>query len=154
MIKVSQLDSSSIETTLYYVRLQTHNAIALFNSGELTQIAVDELSQIAHHQGITIDQWVISLDGVHMLVRVSERTPDGHATSNRPRLLTSFVARFKAATAKRINMVRNQPGLPVWQRNYREQLIQDEMTLARLKKDISNLEGTVASNLKRHPHRS
>ncbi|MEM6451940.1 MAG: transposase [Cyanobacteria bacterium P01_D01_bin.105] len=143
-----------METTLYYVRLQTHNGIALFSLEDLTQIAVDELSQIAHHQGITIDQWVIFPDGVHILVRVSERTVDGHATSSKPRLLTSFVARFKAATAKRINMVRNQPGLSVWQRSYREQLIQDEVTLARLKKRISSAEGTVASNLKRHPYRT
>ncbi|MFK8184038.1 MAG: hypothetical protein AB8B99_11740 [Phormidesmis sp.] len=151
------------------MRLQTHNGIALFDSAAdglienglkaeiqptnalpaiasaLTQIAADELSLISQYQNIDVDQWVIFPDGLHALIHVKHQNPDGHATSSKPRLLTSFVARFKAATAKRINLIRNQPGSPVWQRSYKEQLVQDELTLSRLRKRIIHAEDVVAS---------
>lgn len=43
---------------------------------------------------------------------------------------------FKAATAKRINNLRNTPGGPVWQRNYYERVIRDERELERARKYI------------------
>ncbi|MEM9266406.1 MAG: hypothetical protein AAGA46_12845, partial [Cyanobacteria bacterium P01_F01_bin.13] len=45
----------------------------------------------------------------------------------------SFVAAFKAAAAKRINLVRGVPGAPVWQRGYQEQRINDPQTLTRIR---------------------
>jgi hypothetical protein len=44
--------------------------------------------------------------------------------------LGSFVAGFKAATTKRINVARGLPGTPVWQRNYYEHVIRDEEAMA------------------------
>lgn len=147
------------------MRLQTHNGIALFDSAEtqptrhrlskpsetspsiasaLTQIATEELSLTAHSQIITVNQWIIFPDGLHALISLPNSAHDGHASSSKPRLLTSFVARFKAATAKRINLVRNQPGAPVWQRSYKEQLVQDEITLARLQKQINGAKNAIA----------
>jgi len=169
LIKASKHQSSSIETALYSVRLHTHNGVTLFESAvtpsvgqslhdtqpdslqpslaaALTTIAVDELSLSAHYQSITVDQWAIFPDGFHMLVRLKDSSLDSHTTSSKPRLLTSFVARLKAATAKRINLLRNKPGAPVWQRSYKEQLIEDEITLARSKERMSSAEGIVASS--------
>ena len=40
---------------------------------------------------------------------------------------------FKAAAAKRINLVRGEPGAPVWQRGYQEQRIDDPKTLERIR---------------------
>jgi putative transposase len=37
------------------------------------------------------------------------------------------VAGFKSASTKQINVARNAPGTPVWQRNYYEHIIRDEM---------------------------
>ena len=51
----------------------------------------------------------------------------------KPRALSSFVAGFKAAAAKRINLVRGIPGAPVWQRGYQEQQINDRKTLERIR---------------------
>jgi REP element-mobilizing transposase RayT len=39
---------------------------------------------------------------------------------------------FKTISAKRINLLRGAPGLPVWQRDFYERVIRDEDELARI----------------------
>lgn len=148
------------------MRLQTYSGLILFASERqpindkcqegrqselpsvaftLAQIAAEELSITAHHQSISVEQWVIFPDSLHALISLRDQNADSHTGSSKPRLLSSFIARFKAATAKRINLVRNQPGAPVWQRSYKEQLIQDEITLSRLRKQVICAANVVAS---------
>lgn len=43
----------------------------------------------------------------------------------------SFVAGFKMAVTKRVNLLRGTPGGPVWQRNYYERIIRDDDEAAR-----------------------
>jgi len=39
----------------------------------------------------------------------------------------AILAQFKSITAKRFNILRATPGIPVWQRNYFEHIIRDEI---------------------------
>jgi REP element-mobilizing transposase RayT len=39
----------------------------------------------------------------------------------------AMMAQFKSITSKRINALRGTPGIPVWQRNYFEHIIRDEI---------------------------
>ena len=57
----------------------------------------------------------------------------GSAPYRPPRSLGSFVAGFKSACTKRINVARGSPGVPVWQRNYYERVLrnEDELNAAR-----------------------
>ncbi len=48
----------------------------------------------------------------------------------------SILAGFKSATTKRINQYRNNPGCPVWQRNYYERVIRNDRELARAREYI------------------
>ena len=148
------------------MRLQTSDSVLLFDAVEAspytvaqaterlpglssthTQIAVEELLTAARQQSIDIEQWIIFSNGLHAIVSVSSPHVEGHQASHRkPRLLTSFIARFKAATAKRINMMRNLPGAPVWERGYKEQRIRDDATLSLLREKISSAHGAVASS--------
>ena len=157
MIKISKRNGSSLQTTLYYVRLKTHDSAQLFEPKEnvalpaadrhtsLAKIVADELLQTStHHRGITLDQWVLEPNSLHALISVEEDRPNPDAKS-KPRSLTSFVAALKAATAKRINLMRNQPGCSVWQRSYNEQRVEDEMMLARLRKKLNESEHVVIS---------
>lgn len=48
----------------------------------------------------------------------------------------SFVGGFKPSVTKRINEIRNMPGIPVWQRNYYEHVIRDENDLNRIREYI------------------
>ncbi len=106
-------------------------------SSVFSKIVADELLIAASGRGITLDQWLIVPDALHALIFVQEDRPDFDITSGKPRLLNAFVAGFKAATAKRINLVRNQLGSPVWQRSYQEQQVEDDFMLARLRKRMN-----------------
>jgi len=43
-----------------------------------------------------------------------------------PRSLSTFIAGFKASVTKRINIIRQAPGIPIWQRNYHERIVREE----------------------------
>ncbi|WP_297761855.1 transposase [Thermosynechococcus sp.] len=51
-------------------------------------------------------------------------------------LLPKIIGRFKMASAKGINKIRNTPGIPVWQRNYYEHIIRTEDALQRIRQYI------------------
>ena len=50
----------------------------------------------------------------------------------------AIVGSFKSACAKRINELRNTPGLAVWQRNYHERVIRNDSELHALRDYIYN----------------
>ena len=77
-----------------------------------------------------------------------QRTPDdittqrnstiekfGNPTSNS---IPTIVRLIKSSTTKQINIIRNKPCLPVWQRNYYERIIRDDNGLDRVRKYIAN----------------
>jgi REP element-mobilizing transposase RayT len=193
LIKKSKLNNPPVKAALYYVQLKTHNdsclfelpTIAVSNAApndvsndvpgrasslkpspvvSIVQIAVDELLLAAEHSGITLEQWVVLPNALHVLIALQDYRHDGlgersrsafqrnrkafqgDRSTTKPRILTAFVARFKAATAKRINLLRNQPGSLVWQRSYSEQLIEDNLMLSRLQHNIRNLKEIVISS--------
>lgn len=52
--------------------------------------------------------------------------------------LSEIVRQFKTFSAKRINQRRNNPGCPVWQRNYYERVIRNDDELTRAREYIFN----------------
>ena len=48
----------------------------------------------------------------------------------------AIIRGFKAAVTKRANELRKTPGLPLWQRNYYEHIIRDQMELDRIREYI------------------
>ncbi|MHB8194115.1 MAG: transposase [Bellilinea sp.] len=67
-----------------------------------------------------------------MLLYTARRAPTGdiptHEQFGKPVAgsIPTIVRGFKSAATKRINIFRNTPGVPVWQRNYYEHIIRDE----------------------------
>jgi putative transposase len=49
-----------------------------------------------------------------------------------------MVRGFKSATTKQIYIIRNNPGCPVWQRNYYERVIRNDAELERAREYIVN----------------
>ncbi len=78
--------------------------------------------------------------GAHGRAPLRRDTPSGDAGSlHRPgRSLGSFIAGFKSAVTKRINLARGTPGEPVWQRNYYEHIVRDEDDLLRIRQYIQD----------------
>ncbi|MBX2865741.1 MAG: hypothetical protein KTR27_19490 [Leptolyngbyaceae cyanobacterium MAG.088] len=153
MASTFPLGLSQSSATFYHIHLLTHQEECLFGDvlGEQTQlnyagqIAADEWQQIAttHQRDITLDHWTVVPNGMRALIVIVNN--DGPMSSGytrqsttKPRALSSFVAGFKAAAAKRINLVRGVPGAPVWQRGYQEQRIDDPQTLARIRQLLTN----------------
>lgn len=124
------------KAALYYIRLDTQNS-ALFDKESaatmpFAQIAIDELQAAADRKGIRIEKWAVCPKAMHVLVYINENRNEQDHRTGKPRALTSFVAGVKAATAKRINLVRNKPGHPVWKRSYKEQRVENDRVLSQL----------------------
>ena len=148
--------SNTIEVGAYLITLHTHQKECIFGAiddgvmqlNEIGEIAAEEWGNLARKRPeIELDQWTVMPNHILAIVRVKVKANMPGSTSliklkhrhqGKPRSLSSLVAGFKAAAAKRINLVRNQPGLPVWERSYQERLIQDDITLKRLRIKILN----------------
>ncbi|MBW6513041.1 MAG: transposase [Desulfuromonadaceae bacterium] len=52
--------------------------------------------------------------------------------------LSEIVRGFKTFSARRINQLRDTPGVPVWQRNYYERIIRDERELEAIRQYIND----------------
>lgn len=138
--------------TAYGVTLHTHQHTSLFGLtaegtvqlNRLGQLVAEEWVSISRsHREIQLDAWIVLPDCVQGILWLpssqSNLGSDAFSispASPKPRQLSAFVAGFKAAAAKRINLVRNQPGLAVWQCNYVETLLPDAASLMRLQQAI------------------
>jgi REP element-mobilizing transposase RayT len=107
----------------------------------------------AHRPEIELDAFVVMPNHVHGIVIITDTVgaqrvappqrvalpgaehvpplPGIRENENRPFYrapgsLGSFVAGFKMAVAKRVNLSRGTPGARVWQRNYYERIIRDD----------------------------
>ncbi len=61
----------------------------------------------------------------------------GAPLRRQPGSIGSIVAGFKSAATKRINALRDNPGAPVWQRNYYEHVIRGERDLDAIRQYIA-----------------
>ena len=64
--------------------------------------------------------------------------PGTSRQQRRQMALSKIIGRFKMLTAKRINEIRQLPGVPVWQRNYYEHVIRDEADYAQIAEYIAD----------------
>ena len=54
----------------------------------------------------------------------------------KPQSVGSIVGSFKSAVTNRINKLRGEPGIPLWQRNYYEHIIRNDCELNRIRQYI------------------
>lgn len=87
------------------------------------------------HGIVVIDNADASVGDAGASLRATGRSP--LHPGPRPRSLGAFVGGFKSATTTRINEIRQNPGSPVWQRNYYERVIRHERELQRMRDYIA-----------------
>ena len=116
---------------------------------------------VIHFSGVAIDQCVIMPNHFHGIVTtvgagfprpcppVPPTNRDGMANRGGPTnqggetpplrrvALGQIVGYFKYQSTKRINQIRNNPGAPVWQRNYHERVIRDQRELDGIRRYIA-----------------
>jgi len=123
----------------------------LNDMGQVVQECWNDLPN--HYANIELDQFVVMPNHVHGIIIIMDisnvgaihESPLPHKLSKqrdpsqqhesplqmdiikrRQMLLSKIIGRFKMNSAKRINVLRNSPGTPVWQRNYYEHIIRGE----------------------------
>jgi hypothetical protein len=133
------------EPAFYLIKLATYEDQPLFGTmvegrlelNSIGQVAADEWRRSAQvHHGLCLDAWEMlphQIQGILMIRESAVNSSYGAGLSRKPRLLSSFIAGYKAAAAKRINLLRNHPGAPVWQRSYQERLLPDDIVLQRVR---------------------
>lgn len=137
------------EAAAYFIKIDTYNGERLFGTvsngqqrlSEIGAVAADEWMQLGHRcSGIELDSWRLLPNGLEGIIRLQHpltfrerETPYGH----KPRLLSTCITRYKAAAATRINLIRNYPGGPVWQRSYQERRLSDSTRLHHLRRTLS-----------------
>ena len=141
----------------YFVTLSTQNRDYLF--GEIVDgvMQLNSLGEIVKAEWINtgemrprilIDTFVIMPNHVHGILIIDDcrgtlqRAPTeraltverfGNPTSDS---IPTIVRLYKSATTKRINLLRETPGIAVWQRNYYEHIIRNEVELSHIREYI------------------
>jgi len=124
----------------------------LSNIGKIVQ--AEWLRTPAIRSNVELDEFVVMPDHFHgIIVLNAERNGEHGQDSNSggelqfaptrtpfrspSKTIGAIIRGFKAAATKRANELHKTPGLPLWQRNYYEHIIGDEMELARIREYIS-----------------
>jgi len=148
------------QSGVYYVTVCTRERQCLFGAvmdgqmqlnaaGQILQSVWESLPQF--YEGVESDAFVVMPNHVHGIIiiraavgaihesplRSASSTPS-RILDRRRMLLSKIIGRFKMVSAKQINVQRDTPGVPVWQRNYYEHVIRDEETLRRIRQYIAD----------------
>lgn len=143
----------------YFITVCTRNKECLFGEVINGEVILNEYGQCVeftwkdlpnHNPNILLDAFIIMPNHVHGIVIIvgagSEPAqgtglePSG-GSGTRPYKkpsLFEIVRQFKTFSARRINQLRNTPGVPVWQRNYYEHIIRSEYALNKIREYIIN----------------
>jgi REP element-mobilizing transposase RayT len=140
----------------YFVTICTYRRECLFGEFVEGKIALNEMGKIVEKEWmisrtirreIELDALVIMPNHVHGIIAIcdqnsveaTDRSPlPARRRTLPPKSLGSFVAGFKSSVAKQINQLRSTPGQPVWQRNYYEHVIRNEIDLQEIREYIQN----------------
>jgi len=145
---------------LYYVTMVTKHRECLFgyvkngemienDFGTVVRECWDEIPN--HFDCASTDAFIVMPNHMHGIIVIHD-VGARHAVPLRTRIiqrtrsfgplqtgsLHTVVGSFKSAVTKQINELRNTPGQSVWQRNYYEHVIRDEVDLHRIRTYIKN----------------
>jgi len=153
-IRLQEYDYS--QSGYYFVTICTHKRENIFGKiidskmilNELGEIIKDELLKSEEiRDEIKIDYYVIMPNHIHAIIIIEKQKSDssdivvanGRSPLRMPsKSLSSFISGFKSVCTKRVNIIRNSLGIPLWQRNYYEHIIRNEKELFEIRKYIEN----------------
>ena len=76
---------------------------------------------------IQLDEFCIMPNHLHGILFIGDPTGRGGSrTAPTGKSLGSLIGAFKTVSTKQVNLLRNMPGVPLWQRNFYEHIIRDE----------------------------
>jgi putative transposase len=124
----------------YFITICTHDREHLFGDivneimelntfGDLARSHLHQLSQ--HHSNIIMDESIVMPNHLHGII-ILESSMD--STKSIPEIIRGF----KTFSAKQINKIRDLRGVPVWQKNYYDRIIRNELELDFVRQYIIN----------------
>ena len=97
-------------------------------------------------QEIELDAWIVMPNHFHGIVIIENHVganDNHHVRANgrsplrmKPKSLSSLMSGFKSITTKKIDILRDSPGTPLWQRNYYEHIIRNPDAMDKIRQYI------------------
>lgn len=97
----------------------------------------------ASFPNMKLDSFIIMPNHVHLIILIGDDgqdTKDSHLVDAnnpngcRPQSLGAAIQNFKSVSARRINRIRGNNKTPIWQRNYYERIIRNDIELSEIRK--------------------
>jgi REP element-mobilizing transposase RayT len=143
----------------YYVTICAQNRKCLFGEIYDGKMVLNEYGEIVQKEwrrtekirkNIELDKFIIMPNHIHGIINIvgthcnvplqNHDTPShnhvekfGHST---PNSIPTIIKLFKSTTTRQINVIRNTPGVRVYQRNYYERIIRNKFGLNRIRRYI------------------
>ncbi len=129
----------------YFVTICTRNHELIFENERIRKIVEEKwlnTEKIRHN--VIIDEFVVMPNHLHGIVIIEGgvgaygNTPLHGEFKSPSQTLGAIMRGFKAASALKINIIRNTPRKPVWQRNYYDHIIRNDLYLSEKRKYIKD----------------
>ena len=142
----------------YYITICTKNRELLLGDivgGKMQLSAIGEIvlqgwnDSFVMRAELFCDQFVIMPNHIHGIV-IIEKLAQSHTDIpvethgcaslpyRTPKSVSSFIAGFKSAVTKRVNEIRQTPGVPLWQSRFYDHIIRNEKSLQKTREYIVN----------------
>ena len=146
------------QTGAYFITVCTHERECVFGNVSDGEVQLNKYGEIVtacweeipnHFMGTELDAFVVMPNHIHGVVVIAngEKQPSKtRATHASPlqkpcgpqrKSLGAIIGSFKSASTKRVNEMRQAPGMPLWQRDYHEHVIRDENEWNRIREYIA-----------------
>ena len=140
-------DYDYTNTGAYFVTICTHQHQLLFGSVRDDRAELNQCGQIAEHAwrdipmhfpSVHLDEFIVMLNHVHGILFIDgERARHASPLQHGP-TLGVIIGAYKSATTRQINQTRDTAGAMLWQRNYYEHVIRNDISLAEIRQYIAN----------------
>jgi len=153
-IRIKEYDYS--QPNWYYKTICTHDKECIFGIIQNGEVKLNEYGKIAnqclneiqlHFEFTNLDYYVIMLNHIHFIINIDAdkcrgtacRAPT-HENFGKPVAgsIPTIIRSYKSVVTKQINILRQTPGFPVWQRNYYEHIIRNDVELYKIRQYIHN----------------
>ncbi len=132
----------------YFITICTENRKCLFGNiinekmilNNIGYIVVDSLLWLEkQYKYVKLDEMVVMPNHIHaILFMVDCRGGSQTAPTEKRKPLGRLIGAFKTVSTKRINEINKTSGIKLWQRNYYEHIIRNEIELKRIREYITN----------------
>ena len=108
---------------------------------DVGDVVADSWEWLATRHGyVELDEWVIMPNHLHGVIVITDVFEGGSRTAptEKRKPIGRLVGAFKTVSTKRINHLRNTPGIKICRRNYYEHIIRNDDELNHIREYIAN----------------